>query len=139
VRSHPTHWAQRTQPTAKLNLLDAPLLILSPLTRWASLTSGQRMTATIIAMNATVFLAWRFPGLRVFMERNFVHSPLGGRVRTMVTAGFSHEGGFHFLANMYGLYLFMPMAASVLGAPQTLFVYLSGTPSAGFPWLASFH
>ena len=101
--------------------------------RFRQLPEGSRLTLGVIAANVAVFAAWRVPALHVFMRRNFVHPENGKRLRTILTAGFSHMGGFHLLANMYGLYLFMPLAASVLGAPETLFVYTSGASAFRFP------
>jgi membrane associated rhomboid family serine protease len=99
---------------------------------WGRLPEGSKLTVAVVAANVAVFAAWRVPALRVALNRHFVHSPTGWRVHTALTAGFSHEGGFHLLANMYGLCLFMPLAASVLGAPQTLWLYTGGIIGASY-------
>ncbi|KAJ7091345.1 hypothetical protein B0H15DRAFT_835549 [Mycena belliarum] len=60
----------------------------------------------ICAFNTAIFVAWRIPRLTGFMARNFVHRPLSGLSRTLLTSVFSHEAFFHLLFNSMALLSF---------------------------------
>ncbi|KAF7356624.1 Rhomboid domain-containing protein [Mycena venus] len=60
----------------------------------------------ICAVNGAVFIAWHVPRLADFMSANFLHRPLSGRARTLLTSVFSHHSFFHLLFNSMALLSF---------------------------------
>ncbi|CAK5274050.1 unnamed protein product [Mycena citricolor] len=56
-----------------------------------------------VAINISVFLAWRVPRWTAFMARTFIHYPLSGRYLPMVTSLFSHIGLVHLFFNCFAL------------------------------------
>ncbi|KAJ7155427.1 hypothetical protein C8R43DRAFT_884689 [Mycena crocata] len=60
----------------------------------------------ICTFNAAVFIACRIPPLSGFMYRNFVHRPLSGKSRTLLTSIFGHGDIFHIVLNSMALLSF---------------------------------
>ncbi|GAA6034065.1 hypothetical protein JCM8097_000674 [Rhodosporidiobolus ruineniae] len=100
----------------------------------------------LISLNVAVFLAWQY-GTQVyqrfrdasifrFMTRNFTVSwqnLTSGRIWTLLTSAFSHEGASHFLVNMLSLWFMGGAAISILGNAGFLSLYLfSGFVSSAF-------
>ncbi|GAA5918078.1 hypothetical protein JCM6882_004982 [Rhodosporidiobolus microsporus] len=100
----------------------------------------------LIAVNVAVFLTWNYANqlmhrfrdasLLRTMTKNFTVSwqnLSSGRVWTLLTSAFSHEGTSHFLVNMVSLWFMGGAAASVLGNTGFLSLYLfSGFVSSAF-------
>ncbi|KAF7308538.1 Rhomboid domain-containing protein [Mycena chlorophos] len=55
----------------------------------------------IIALNISVFIAWKIPSLQPFMRNHFVDRPLAGRAHTLLTCMFSHQSFMHLFFNCY--------------------------------------
>ncbi|KAJ7504403.1 hypothetical protein B0H11DRAFT_1710157, partial [Mycena galericulata] len=86
--------------------------------RFASASDALKVCYGICAFNGAVFLAWRIPGLAGIMHNNFVHHPLSGRSRTLLTSVFSHQGFFHLLFNSMALTSFGYAAGEYLDQQQ---------------------
>jgi rhomboid-like protein len=83
--------------------------------------TAQQITASVIGVNAAVFLTWQYgtmelqqrrnPTILTTMKRHFTLSldnVRRGRVWTMVTSAFSHKDIVHFGVNMFVLWNFAP-------------------------------
>lgn len=55
---------------------------------WLDTTEPQRMAWILCMVNVGVYLAWKVPALRPFMNRSFTHHPLSGKAYTMFTSMF---------------------------------------------------
>ncbi|BGP16302.1 hypothetical protein JCM10213_006459 [Rhodosporidiobolus nylandii] len=100
----------------------------------------------LIGINVSVFLLWnyaqqvaqRFRDASLFrtMTRNFTVSWQNlsqGRIWTLLTSCFSHEGTSHIIVNMFSLWFMGGAAASILGNSGFLTLYLfSGLVSSTF-------
>ncbi len=74
-----------------------------------------------------VFFAWRVPRLQPLLVTHFTTSVAqlrSGRVWTMITSGFSHHSGGHFLFNMVGLFTISDALVRVMGERTFLEFYL---------------
>lgn len=94
---------------------------------WNQTGESQRICAILIGINTAVFLGWQIPGLRIFMNRHFVHIPARARPYTLLTSVFSHQDLLHYSFNMYALYNFYT-AFAIVGQQtpgETLSFYLS--------------
>ena len=93
----------------------------------------------IIGINLAVFAGWKFaeyrPGHRekrdalTFMHRHFMvslESVSNGRLWTLLTANFSHQGFWHLALNMYMLWSFGSVSVLALGGPGFARLYLYG-------------
>ncbi|GAA5863302.1 hypothetical protein JCM3774_000849 [Rhodotorula dairenensis] len=94
------------------------------------------IVGTLIALNLAVFAAWNY-GYQLaqrfrdaswirFLQRNFTTSWTNftqGRVWTLATSAFSHEGTSHILVNMASLFFMAPAVISVLGNSGFLALY----------------
>lgn len=69
----------------------------------------------VIAINAGVFLAFRIPALKVFMDRHFIDRGGSGKVYTMVTSAFAHQAPLHFALNSMALWSFSALAIDTAG------------------------
>lgn len=56
--------------------------------QWLNSNDGKRAAYVICALNAGVWLMWKVPRLRPFMQRHFLHDPLSGRWHTLVASVF---------------------------------------------------
>jgi rhomboid-like protein len=84
----------------------------------------------LIAINVGVFLLWHSSasGEPQFMIDNFLvswNALLAGRIWTLLTAVFSHQGLLHLFLNLYVLASFGPIVARVLGPWRFLRFYLT--------------
>ncbi|GAA5988448.1 hypothetical protein JCM11641_005346 [Rhodosporidiobolus odoratus] len=100
----------------------------------------------LIAVNTSIFLLWNYStqlaqrfrdtSLFRFMSRNFTVSWQNlsqGRIWTLFTSVFSHEGTSHILVNMLSLWFMGGAAAAVLGNTGFLALYLfSGVVGSTF-------
>ncbi|POY74586.1 hypothetical protein BMF94_2347 [Rhodotorula taiwanensis] len=94
------------------------------------------VVGTLIAINLAVFAAWNY-GYQLaqrfrdgswlrFLQRNFTTSWVNfsqGRVWTLLTSAFSHEGTSHILVNMASLFFMAPAVISILGNSGFLALY----------------
>lgn len=53
-------------------------------------SEGRRTCWAIGAVNAAIFLLWRFPSMKPFLTRHFTHDPLSGKTYTMFTSLFRY-------------------------------------------------
>ncbi|GAA5996649.1 rhomboid family intramembrane serine protease [Rhodotorula paludigena] len=112
---------------------------------------GQWIVIGLIATNVAVYLAWSY-GQQLahrfrdvswvrFLQRNFTvswNNITQGRVWTLVTSAFSHEGTGHILVNMLSLYFMAPAAMSILGNSAFLGLYLfAGVTASTFSLLVN--
>ncbi|GAA5937513.1 hypothetical protein JCM3775_001250 [Rhodotorula graminis] len=107
---------------------------------------GQYLVYGLIAVNVGVYGAWQYGNelaLRFrdaswlkFLQRNFTVSwqnITSGRVWTLVTSAFSHEGTGHILVNMLSLYFMAPAVMAILGNTAFLGLYLfAGVTASAF-------
>ncbi|GAA5820242.1 hypothetical protein JCM11251_005541 [Rhodosporidiobolus azoricus] len=107
---------------------------------------GNYIIIGLIAANVAVFATWNYANqllhrfrdssLLRTMTKNFTVSWQNlsqGRVWTLITSAFSHEGTSHFLVNMISLWFLGGAAAAVLGNTGFLSLYLfSGFVSSAF-------
>lgn len=98
--------------------------------------SGRNMLFTLIMINAAVFLS-----VLVLPKSITVNLALSSegirqmRVFQLVTAGFLHFEFWHFLINMWGLYLFGGLVAPRIGGKRFLWLYLIGAVSGNLLFL----
>ncbi|BGP40283.1 hypothetical protein JCM10450v2_004263 [Rhodotorula kratochvilovae] len=104
---------------------------------------SQYIVYGLIGLNISVYLAWSYgqqlairfkdaSWLR-FLQCNFTvswHNISQGRVWTLVTSAFSHEGTGHILVNMLSLFFMAPAAMAILGNSAFLGLYLFAGVSA---------
>lgn len=110
----------------------------SPLQRFKTkLESYPNLHFYLIGLNVFVYLSWNYyesvavrfrdsSGLR-FMSKNFTVSMRNlkeGRLWTLVTSCFSHEGTGHLLMNCVGLYFIAPAVIGFVGNVGFLSLYL---------------
>lgn len=98
--------------------------------------SGQSMLFTLIMINAVVFLSTLF--MPPSMVDALMLSPAGirqFRIYQLVSAGFLHTDFWHFLVNMWGLYLFGGLITPYLGGKRFLWLYLIGAVSGNLLFL----
>ncbi|EJU03596.1 hypothetical protein DACRYDRAFT_64551 [Dacryopinax primogenitus] len=81
-------------------------------------SDGRRAAASIVCLNAAIFMGWQIPILRHFMASHFLHSPLSGKSYTLLTSAFSHQGLVHMGFNMFALVSFGSAAFDWLGTQQ---------------------
>ena len=93
---------------------------------WHGLYEGQRVAATIIAVNLGVLTIWKFPSCSLFMTKWFTSSTVNRRSSTLLLSCFSHSEFWHFGANMFVLWSFSPLIHSLLGTEQFIAFYLTG-------------
>ncbi|GAA5824716.1 hypothetical protein JCM3770_003079 [Rhodotorula araucariae] len=112
---------------------------------------AQYIVYGLIALNVAVYLAWSYGqqlALRFrdaswvrFLQRNFTvswHNISQGRVWTLITSAFSHEGTGHILVNMLSLFFMAPAAMAVLGNSGFLGLYLfAGVTASTFSLLVN--
>lgn len=91
---------------------------------WASRAESERTILALIALNSSIFAAWKVPFLRSFMSRYFLHSTRSHPV-TLLTSTFSHATGLHLLFNMMALYSFGRLLHDKMGREQFLAFYLT--------------
>ncbi|KAF7309792.1 Rhomboid domain-containing protein [Mycena indigotica] len=75
-------------------------------TKWLNAVDAQKVCWGICAANVAVFIAWKSHTLLPFMMHNFIHRPLSGRTRTLLTSVFSHHSFVHLFFNCYALHGF---------------------------------
>ncbi|OCH91624.1 hypothetical protein OBBRIDRAFT_792100 [Obba rivulosa] len=59
-------------------------------------SEGRRTCWTIGTISAAMFLLWKIPSMRPFLNRHFTHDPLSGKSYTMLTSLLSYKSFFHF-------------------------------------------
>ncbi|TFK51998.1 hypothetical protein OE88DRAFT_1807883 [Heliocybe sulcata] len=74
-------------------------------------SEARRVCWTIVLYNTCIFLAWKIPRARSFMNRAFTHDPLSGRSYTLFTSVFSHSSFWHLVLNSMALTSFTATAA----------------------------
>ncbi|KAH9951792.1 hypothetical protein B0H21DRAFT_684670 [Amylocystis lapponica] len=104
---------------------------------------------TVLGLNGVVYAMWSFayakyrstgdPGMYLWMRNNFtasMHNVSAGRIWTLLTSAFSHEGTAHILMNAFTLYFMAPAVMAMLGNTAFLSLYLGGglTASLGSLW-----
>ncbi|MBS1371974.1 MAG: rhomboid family intramembrane serine protease [Lentisphaeria bacterium] len=97
---------------------------------------GMGMLFVLIVINLVVFLATKFMPDELLY--NLILTPDGirrGQVYQLVTAGFLHTEFFHFLFNMWGLYIFGGLVAPHIGGRRFLWLYLIGAVSGNVLYL----
>ena len=82
------------------------------------------ITYILMAINVLFFLGARF--FPNFLENFFLVNAanMQGQWYRILTSAFLHYGFFHFLCNMYALYVIGPQIESFLGKGKYIFVYL---------------
>lgn len=94
--------------------------------RWAVMA----ITHKLIVVNVVVFLLWQLRQLAPFMADHFTVSWEGvfehGRVWTLVTSGFSHQGMWHLVWNMLYLHWFGTDLEQIYGRRNFLLLYVYG-------------
>ena len=84
----------------------------------------------LIIVNAVVFLLWQVPDLGGFLDAHFRVSWAGvfesGRVWTLLTSAFSHQGFWHLFWNMIFLHWLGPDLEQIYGRKNFLVLYLWG-------------
>ncbi|KAG2077624.1 rhomboid-domain-containing protein [Suillus decipiens] len=106
---------------------------------WLDSINGNVIFVAIIAINAGVFLLWqgakstyqttRDATLWIFLRNNFLvnwDNITSGRVWTLITSCFSHEGIEHALFNGLSFYFMAPGVMQVLGNSRFLGLYFLG-------------
>ncbi|GAA5897252.1 hypothetical protein JCM8208_003770 [Rhodotorula glutinis] len=107
---------------------------------------GHYLVFGLIALNVGVYGAWQYGNALAvrfrdaswlkFLQRNFTvswHNISSGRVWTLVTSAFSHEGTSHILVNMLSLYFMAPAVMAILGNSAFLGLYLfAGVTASAF-------
>jgi len=81
----------------------------------------------IMTINSGVFLMWRIPSMQSFMFKHFTTSfatLASGRLHTLATSAFSHQGYLHFAFNMIALSSFAPPLIYVMGHQMFLGFYV---------------
>ncbi|KAH8832798.1 hypothetical protein DL96DRAFT_1583403 [Flagelloscypha sp. PMI_526] len=89
-------WFQATPGIVKKNV---SVLIHSILQPYADASEGKRLMWKLCLINFGVYLLWKMPPGERFLQRYGMHSPLSGKVVTMLTSVFSHRSFIHLLAN----------------------------------------
>jgi len=79
----------------------------------------------ILAINFAVFLAWRFPPALKLLNTFFIVVPAYPRTLSMLGNIFSQHSGRHFLANMFGLFIFGPSLHEDIGRANFIAIYLA--------------
>ncbi|KAJ6607498.1 hypothetical protein B0H10DRAFT_2071503 [Mycena sp. CBHHK59/15] len=87
-------------PIPRASIRDA---LVSAANVYVNASDAQRICWAICAFNGAVFLAWKVPRFTPFMMNNFLHYPLSGKSRTLLTSVFSHSSFFHLLFNSMAL------------------------------------
>ncbi|KAF9879109.1 hypothetical protein CkaCkLH20_03342 [Colletotrichum karsti] len=85
-------------------------------------------TATVgalVLLNALVFLAWKAPPLWRLLNTHFTLVHGMPRAASMLTANFSHQGLWHLLPNMVGLWFVGTALHDEVGRAAFLAIYLS--------------
>ncbi|MEZ0227276.1 MAG: rhomboid family intramembrane serine protease [Planctomycetota bacterium] len=107
--------------------------------RWAVMS----VSSKIILLNAIVFVLWQIAPNPRFMRDHFMMSWSGvfehGRVWTLVTHAFSHQGFFHLLWNMAYLHYFGIELEQIYGRRNFSVLYLHGAITAGLAQTAWNH
>lgn len=93
----------------------------------------------VLGLNGAVFCAWQLgaalykssgdAGLYLALQRNFtvsMNNIKSGRIWTLLTASFSHEGMMHIFANAFTFYFMAPSVLHLLGNSGFLALYLGG-------------
>ncbi|KAL5513208.1 hypothetical protein ACEPAH_3606 [Sanghuangporus vaninii] len=83
-------------------------------------SEGKRIAYQICAINGVIWLLWQFRVLKPFMNANFTHHPLSGRVITLLTCIFSHESFIHLAFNSLALISFGSAATAYLTKKQQM-------------------
>ncbi|KAL5536889.1 hypothetical protein ACEPAF_712 [Sanghuangporus sanghuang] len=83
-------------------------------------SEGKRIAYQICAINGVIWLLWQFRVLKPFMNANFTHHPLSGRVITLLTCIFSHESFIHLAFNSFALISFGSAATAYLTKKQQM-------------------
>jgi len=100
---------------------------------WNNSTNGEKMFASILAVNVAVFAMWRVPSLAPIMIKYFTCNPqISTKGLPMLLSAFSHQSALHLGCNMFALYSFMDPMVSTLGMEQTLGIYLSSAVITSF-------
>lgn len=109
--------AERFMPTVSLS--------------WATIS-------TIIGINITVFLAWRWPGCWKFLNKYFINVPGYPYALSLLGSMFSHQTLSHLAMNMVPLAIFgLPLHEEV-GRGTFLAIFLSSGLVGGFVSLAKY-
>lgn len=86
---------------------------------WNNLSTADKFSVTIIAVNAGVFLMWRIRPLYPLMEKYFLTTPANKNTVSLLLSGFSHIDGWHLALNMMVLWSFAPALFECLGDTTT--------------------
>jgi rhomboid-like protein len=94
--------------------------------------------ASLIAINAGVFLLWKTPLPPVWriLNRYFISVPAIPHAASMLGAAFSHQSLTHLGMNMAVLYVFGTSLCEQIGAGPFLGLYMSGAVASSFASLA---
>ena len=85
-----------------------------------------KVAAVLMAVNFSVFVFLRYFAPDSLWEL-LVLSPENlwqGRIWTLITSGFVHQGWLHLFLNMLGLFVFGRVVEREMGAAKTAFIYL---------------
>ncbi|KAJ7281559.1 hypothetical protein C8J57DRAFT_1298020, partial [Mycena rebaudengoi] len=91
---------QNFPPVVEATLRDAYVYVANG---WINASPAQRLCWGMVTFNGAVFIGWKIHRLTPFMMNNFLHYPLSGKTRTLLTSVFSHSEFFHFAFNNMAL------------------------------------
>lgn len=95
---------------------------------WSRLSSGEKMAAGCIFLNACVFAGWKSksPVVAQMMHRYFTANVFGrSPCLSMLLSTFSHINFTHLMVNMICLWSFAPTVVNMLGKEQATALYIS--------------
>lgn len=105
---------------------------------WPDVPPAAATVFALMIMNATVFVAWRFPPAFRLLNKYFIVVPGYPRALGMLGGIFSHQTVSHLGLNMLMLYLMGTRLHDDVGRANFLAIYLSSGVFASFASLAVF-
>lgn len=129
-RKNKYHYVKQWMDSANKRRFDTNqklLKIRQRVNEWKNnLTTGEKLAAGTIFINAMVLGGWRIQSLRPMMNRFFLcHTSPKVALSPMILSCFSHAMPLHFALNMYVAYSFSNIATSLLGPEQLIGVFLA--------------
>lgn len=107
--------------------------------RWLPDMSLALATCTgLLAANFAIFLLWRFPPARGWLNRYFIVSPAWPYATSCLGNTFSHWSFRHLSMNMLSLFIFGPALHEEIGRGNFIGIYLAAGMVGSFFSLSSF-